>query len=104
MVIHPNRVVRYRSAQLLQRFASRKPRKALKITETLSKDQDKRVRRSAAMIMQPLVAKLPQEALKLLRQLTSDPDQSVRERAQKKIDGVERSLMETRVNGIGGPK
>jgi hypothetical protein len=94
MVIHPNRVVRYRSAQLVQRFASIKPRKALEITETLTKDEDKRVRRSAAMTIQPLAAKLPQEALKLLRQLTSDPDQSVRERARKRIDEVEKRLTE----------
>ena len=104
MVIHPNTVVRYRSAQLVQRFASRMPRKALKITETLSKDEDKRVRRSAVMTIQPLVAKLPQEALKLLRQLTSDPDQGVREKAQRRIDEAEKRLMEGRGDGIGEPK
>lgn len=99
MVIHPNRVVRCRSAQLVQRFASIKPRKALKITEILSKDEDKRVRRSAVMTMQPLAAKLPQEALKLLRPLTSDPDQGVRDRAQKRIHEVERRLTEGQGDG-----
>lgn len=101
MVVHPNRVVRYRSAQLLQRFASRKPRRALMITETLSRDQDSRVRKSVAMTMQPLVAKLPREALALLRQLTSDSDQGVRESAQKKIDGAQKILMERPIDEVG---
>ena len=99
MVIHPNRVVRYRSAQLVQRFASIKPRKALKITEMLSKDENKRVRKSAAMTIQPLAAKLPQEALDLLRPLISDSDQGVRDKAQKRIDEVERRLTEDRGEG-----
>lgn len=101
MIVHANTGVRHRSAQLLQRFASRKPRRGIKLTETLSRDQDERVRRSVAMTVQPLVAKLPREALELLRRLASDPDQGVRDCAQKSIDDAERILAERTVNGFG---
>jgi hypothetical protein len=91
-IAHPNPAFRWRIANLIQRFASRKPREALPLVIKLSIDESPKVRKAAVTAAQALGAKIPDKALKLLKNMNQDPDESVRRHVTGRIAEIESRL------------